>query len=204
MNNDSQNRNQQNSPPLKGGVPAGWGGFQVYNLKNSAHLQPPRQRSVATPPLEEGVFLFQQIPHTLFTNEQPQNARMDTKKAERKRINNLPHLKTFRRKLRKNLTPAEAAFWNVVKNRNLEGRKFRRQHSVGNYILDFYCPTEKLAIELDGEVHFCDEARIYDYERRLFLEYFGIKVLRFENRIVFEELHWMIGVIKSNFGWSEE
>jgi very-short-patch-repair endonuclease len=95
-----------------------------------------------------------------------------------KNLSNLPHLKTFRRELRNNLTPAEARFWKVVQNKNLEGRKFRRQHSVGNYILDFYCPSEKLVIELDGEVHFGDKARVYDRERRLFLEHFGIKVLR--------------------------
>ena len=117
------------------------------------------------------------------------------------RINNLPYLKTFRKALRNNLTPAEARFWKIVQNKQFEGRKFRRQHSVGNYILDFYCPSEKLAIELDGQVHFNDAAREYDYERKLFLEYYGIKVLRFENKRVFEDLEWMLDVIKSNFGW---
>lgn len=121
----------------------------------------------------------------------------------KEKINNLPHLKTFRKSLRNNLTPAEAKFWKVVQNKNFEGRKFRRQHSVGNYILDFYCPSEKLAIELDGEVHFNETAREYDYERKLFLEHYGIKVLRFENKLVFEDLEWMLGVIKSNFGWSK-
>lgn len=115
-------------------------------------------------------------------------------------INNLPHLKTFRKDLRKNLTPAEAAFWNVVKNSKFEGRKFRRQHSLGNYILDFYCPSERLAIELDGDVHFHDKVRENDYKRRLFLEQHGIKVLRFENRRVFEDLEWVLDVIRSNFG----
>ncbi|HMS42319.1 MAG TPA: DUF559 domain-containing protein, partial [Pyrinomonadaceae bacterium] len=117
-------------------------------------------------------------------------------------INNLPYLKTFRKELRNNLTPAEARFWTIIKNKQFEGRKFRRQHSVGNYILDFYCPSERLAIELDGQVHFNDTAQEYDYERKLFLEHYGIKVLRFENKLVFEELEWMLGVIKSNFGWS--
>jgi very-short-patch-repair endonuclease len=121
----------------------------------------------------------------------------------KEKINNLPHLKTFRKELRNHLTPAEAAFWKAVQNKKLDGRKFRRQHSVGNYILDFYCPTEKLAIELDGQVHFGDKARTYDYERRLFLEYFGIKVLRFENKLVFEDLEWVLGVIKNNFGWNK-
>ncbi len=117
-------------------------------------------------------------------------------------INNLPHLKTFRKTLRKNLTPAEVSFWSVVKNSKFEGRKFRRQHSVGNYILDFYCPSERLAIELDGQVHFNDAAYEYDYERKLFLQYYGIKVLRFVNKLVFEELDFVLGVIKNNFGWN--
>jgi very-short-patch-repair endonuclease len=119
-------------------------------------------------------------------------------------MNNLAHLKKIRRKLRNNLTPAEAKFWKIVQNSKFEGRKFRRQHSIGNYILDFYCPSEKLAIELDGEVHFTDSARVYDFERRKFLENFGIKVLRFENKRVFEDLDWVLDVIKSNFGWRKQ
>jgi very-short-patch-repair endonuclease len=122
----------------------------------------------------------------------------------KEKINNLPYLKTFRKELRNNLTPAEAKFWKIVQNKNFEGRKFRRQHSVGNYILDFYCSSEKLAIELDGEVHFGDAAREYDYERRLFLEHYGIKVLRFENKLVFEDLERVLGIIKSNFDWNKQ
>ena len=122
----------------------------------------------------------------------------------KEKINNLHYLKTFRKELRDNLTPAEAKFWKAVQNKNLEDRKFRRQHSAGNYILDFYCLSEKLAIELDGEVHFSDTARDYDYERKLFLEYYGIKVLRFENELVFKDLEWVLGVIKSNFGWDKQ
>ncbi len=128
----------------------------------------------------------------------------ESENKKRVRINNLPHLKTFRRELRNNLTPAESKLWKVVQNKNFEGRKFRRQQSVGNYILDFYCPSEKLAVELDGEVHFEDNARAYDRERRLFLEFYGIKVLRFENKRVFEDLEWMLDVIKNNFGWNKK
>ena len=119
-------------------------------------------------------------------------------------VNNLPYLKTFRKKLRSNLTPAEATFWKIVQNSKLEGRKFRRQHSVDSYILDFYCPSEKLAIELDGEIHFNEAAQEYDYERKLFLRHYGIKVLRFENKLVFEELGWVLDKIRSNFGWSKK
>ena len=67
-----------------------------------------------------------------------------------KRIHNKIELKPYRKALRKDLTPAEAFLWKYLQNRKLEGRKFRRQHSVGNYIADFYCSSERLVIELDG------------------------------------------------------
>jgi len=116
-------------------------------------------------------------------------------------IHSLPELKRFRKKLRKHLSPAEASFWNLVKNSQLDGRKFRRQHSVGPYILDFYCPSEKLAVELDGEVHFHERAIEYDRERSLFIQHFGIKIIRFENRAVFEAPNKVRVRIRGEFGW---
>ena len=95
-------------------------------------------------------------------------------------------LKTFRRELRNNLTFAEVRLWAYLKNRQVEGKKFRRQSSIDNYILDFYCPEEKIAVELDGEVHNDIRRSEYDNERNLFLEYYGIRVLRFENKEVFD------------------
>ena len=124
-----------------------------------------------------------------------------TYKRSRTDIHNLPELKTFRRELRSGSTVAEAGFWNLVKGSRLEGRKFRRQHSVGPYILDFYCPAERIAVELDGEVHFSDAARERDLERKLFLVHFGILVLRFENRLVFEDPDWVLANIRDKFGW---
>ena len=132
-----------NSPPLKGGVPEGGGGFK---------------------------------------------------------INNLPYLKTFRKDLRNNLTPAEAKLWTMLKGKQMEGRKFRRQHSVANYILDFYCPEERIAIELDGQGHFEATQAEYDSERDLFLESFGIKVLRFENKWVWDNLDGLLDEVKRCFG----
>jgi len=116
-------------------------------------------------------------------------------------IHSLPHLQQFRSKLRKSLTPAEAAFWNLVKNSKLDGRKFRRQHSIGKYIFDFYCPSEKLAIELDGQGHFVDHPGLNDRSKREFAESHGIRVIRFENKRVFEDTEWILDVIRSNFGW---
>ena len=119
-------------------------------------------------------------------------------------IHTLPQLQMFRTELRSNLTPAEARMWSILKNSKLDGRKFRRQHSVGHYILDFYCGSEKLAIELDGARHFSGTGMEYDRERRLFLEHFGINVLRFENKMVFDEEEWVLDVIRSQFGWQEK
>jgi very-short-patch-repair endonuclease len=116
-------------------------------------------------------------------------------------LHEIPELQTFRKELRANLTPAEAALWKMIQGSRLEGRKFRRQHSVGLYILDFYCPAEKLAVELDGQVHNNEQANQYDHERKLFLEFYGIKVIRFENKWVFEDSGWVLDRIKSHFGW---
>ena len=122
----------------------------------------------------------------------------------RERLHNKTTLGERRIKLRKNLTPAEAFLWTVLKNSNLAGRKFRRQHSVGNYILDFYCDSEKLAVELDGEVHRTDSAAEYDHKRKLFLNGLGIKVIRFENFLVFEDILYVMHRIESFFGWQEK
>ena len=118
-----------------------------------------------------------------------------------KPIHNLPHLKTFRKELRNRLTPAESILWKFLQNSRLDGRKFRRQHSVGNYILDFYCPSEKLAIELDGQGHFEISQNDYDFERDIFLKNFEIKVLRFENKLVSRDIEAVLEAIKSGFGW---
>ncbi len=114
-------------------------------------------------------------------------------------LHSLPRAAKFRTNLRKTLTPAEAAFWNLVKNSRLDGRKFRRQHSIGNYIFDFYCPSEKLAIELDGQGHFVDHPGLNDRSKREYVESHGIRVIRFENKRVFEDTEWVLDVIRSHF-----
>lgn len=93
-------------------------------------------------------------------------------------------LKQRRRELRRNQTEAEKAFWAHVRNGRFHGMKFFRQYSVGPYILDFYCPAIKLAVELDGGQHNQDENRVYDTARSEFLRTHGIEVLRFWNHDV--------------------
>jgi len=115
-------------------------------------------------------------------------------------IHNRKYLKQFRKDLRNNLTSAEATLWKAIQRSQLEGRKFRRQHSVGNYILDFYCPKENLAVELDGQEHFTASGSERDFVRDEYLKTLNIRVLRFENKIVFDNLEGVLEEIKSNFG----
>ena len=84
-----------------------------------------------------------------------------------------------RRELREHQTDAEAKLWYFLKSRHLGGIKFRRQHSIGPYILDFYCASANLAVELDGSQHARQQA--YDDSRTAFLAQQGIKVMRFTN-----------------------
>jgi very-short-patch-repair endonuclease len=83
--------------------------------------------------------------------------------------------------LRKNMTPAERVMWDELKNRRTFKIRFRRQHPVDIFIVDFYCHEIKLAIEIDGEVHLQENVFEYDDGRTHDLEKYGIKVLRFTN-----------------------
>ena len=114
------------------------------------------------------------------------------------RIHNQKSMKEIRRNLRHSLTPAEASLWKALQGSKLAGKKFRRQHSIGNYVVDFYCPECKLAIELDGEKHFNTIASEYDLRRTEFLSRNNIRVLRFENRAVFEHPEGVLQAIKDH------
>lgn len=95
--------------------------------------------------------------------------------------------------LRGNPTPAEKIVWEVLRNRNLDGYKFRRQHPVDYFIVDFICHEGCLVVELDGQVHEDTEQKEYDEGRSFELEELGYKVLRFQNDEVFNDLD---GVLK--------
>jgi very-short-patch-repair endonuclease len=115
------------------------------------------------------------------------------------RLNNLPKLKARRRVLRRSLTPAETRLWKYLQRSQLQGRKFRRQHSVGSYILDFYCPAEKLAVELDGAAHDHEAAFAMDERRSAWLLSAGIRVVRFENELVLKNLEGVLAEIARHF-----
>ena len=114
-------------------------------------------------------------------------------------LNNLNYLKATRENLRKNLTESELVLWEVLKDKKLCGRKFRRQHSIGHYIADFYCTSERLIIELDGQHHFTPEGVVNDLDRDIHLAMMNIKVLRFENKEILNNLTNVLKVIKDNF-----
>ena len=102
-------------------------------------------------------------------------------------LKNDPQLKQRRRELRRNQTDAEKVFWSQVRNRQFNGMRFFRQYSLGPYILDFYCPTVKLAVELDGGQHNQSKNREYDTFRSEYLKAHGIEVIRFwDNEVLLD------------------
>jgi very-short-patch-repair endonuclease len=103
--------------------------------------------------------------------------------------------KEFRKSLRNNLTPSEAKLWWYLKGSQVGGLKFRRQHGIGQYVLDFYCPSLRLCIELDGKVHDSEQAYDHDQERTTFLEENGITVMRFRNDVVHTDVQAIINAI---------
>ena len=115
----------------------------------------------------------------------------------RRLIYNVNSSNSRRKQLRESLTPAEALLWTNLKGRQLFGKKFRRQHGVGPYIVDFFCPECQLAIELDGDAHMTDTGAQADQKRTEFLGRFNVRVFRFENKDVFENLEGVLEEIRA-------
>jgi very-short-patch-repair endonuclease len=105
-------------------------------------------------------------------------------------------LKAYAREMRKRMPTAEQLLWYLIRNRRIAGAKFRRQHTVGRYILDFYCVERKLAVELDGGQH--SEQQNYDKQRDAYLKQQGIEVLRFWNNQVLLETEAVLESIYLN------
>ncbi|AFZ49951.1 endonuclease domain-containing protein [Dactylococcopsis salina] len=106
----------------------------------------------------------------------------------------IPEVEQAARHLRANLTPAERVLWEALRNKRLKGLRFRCQHPVGNFILDFYCASCKLAIELDGEIH--EHQQEYDHERSEKLAEYGYRVIRFSNEEVINNLPQVLAKIE--------
>ena len=113
------------------------------------------------------------------------------------RVYNRIETKAKRRDLRKNMTKAESVLWRKIKGKQLFGIKFRRQFSIGKYIVDFYCPRYKLAIEVDGDSHYWnEEAKVYDRQRQTYIESFGIRFLRFPNAEIYQNMDGVLLAIE--------
>ena len=106
-----------------------------------------------------------------------------------------PELTERRQELRNSATEIEQLLWEQLRNEKL-GVKFRRQHSIGNYIADFYCPSKKLVIEIDGCQHYTDEGLGYDKVRDEFIGSLGINIIRFSNREILEDMAGVLEKIK--------
>ena len=104
------------------------------------------------------------------------------------------NVKGAARRMRKEPTRSESLLWSALRNRRLASRKFRRQHTVGRFILDFYCQEERLAVEVDGPVH--ETQRRADGERQQILESMGIRFLRLSAALIESDLPAALAAIE--------
>jgi very-short-patch-repair endonuclease len=98
--------------------------------------------------------------------------------------------------LRRNSTKAEEILWDYLRNRKLLGIKFKRQYSVDQFVIDFYSPEIKLAIELDGKIHLDKEVKNHDENREGYLAGFGIEIIRIKNEMVINDIEVALELIK--------
>ncbi len=117
---------------------------------------------------------------------------------------NKPELKDIRKSLRSHGTPAEATLWKLLKNKQFDDWKWRRQHSIGNIILDFYCPKAKLGIELDGNHHFDSGGQIADEIKSEFFLDLGIRVIHIENKLLWQMPDAIIDLIRQELNSSNQ
>ncbi|OGV08370.1 MAG: hypothetical protein A3J84_01750, partial [Ignavibacteria bacterium RIFOXYA2_FULL_37_17] len=106
--------------------------------------------------------------------------------------------KVNRRRLRKNPAQAEEILWRYLRNKKLLGLKFKRQYSIDQFVIDFYCSELKFAVELDGRIHLTKDVKNHDENRDGFLSEFGIKILRIKNEIIINDIKNAIELIRKN------
>lgn len=112
-------------------------------------------------------------------------------------IFNLKSQEIIRKKLRHESTKAELLIWRKIRNKQL-GCKFRRQHSIGKYIVDFICIESRLIIEIDGDVHFYDENIIKDKIREDYLKKLGFKIKRYKNTDILYNIDNVLSDLRNN------
>ncbi len=104
-------------------------------------------------------------------------------------------LKEYSRKLRNNMTDAERLLWSKIRRKSIENCQFYRQKVIGNYIVDFYCHKARLVIELDGGQHYSLDGKQKDQIRDKYLQGLGLKILRFSDRDIFENIDGVLEII---------
>ena len=104
--------------------------------------------------------------------------------------------KVNRKKLRVNSTEAENILWEYLRSKKLDELKFKRQYSIDHFVVDFYCPRLKLAIELDGKIHLKEEVKNHDENRDGYLSEFGIRILRIKNEVVLNDVEKVLKLIE--------
>ena len=107
-------------------------------------------------------------------------------------------LKPIARDLRKNMTDSERLLWSKLRRKQLKNLQFYRQRIIGNYIVDFYCHTASLIVELDGSQHYTDIGKVRDTVRDDYFKRLGIRILRFSNAEVFKDLNSILKEIWRN------
>ncbi len=115
------------------------------------------------------------------------------------RCHNRFEQKGERKALRGRMTASEATLWKALSNKQLDGRKFRRQHGIGPFIADFYCPSERLVIEVDGASHDDPTSSTNDGLRDEYMNAKNICVLRIENKSIVDDLPGVLDLIRSYF-----
>jgi very-short-patch-repair endonuclease len=110
---------------------------------------------------------------------------------------NIQALRERRRQLRRNMTPSEKILWNKLRNKQILNLRFLRQYGIGSYVLDFYCPKLRLAVEVDGPNHLVKSQIEYDKVRQETIENVSVTFLRFTNNMVLENIKQVVKEIKN-------
>lgn len=95
------------------------------------------------------------------------------------------------------MTDAEKLLWSKIRSKQVKGYQFYRQKPISNFIVDFYCPKANLVIELDGGQHYSDDMRARDSQRDKFIRNMGLRVFRFSDRDIFENIEAVVEKIWS-------
>ena len=107
-----------------------------------------------------------------------------------------PEMQAAARALRRRMTPAETTLWAALRGGQVAGLRFRRQHAVGTFVLDFYCPAARLALEVDGKIHTRQDVAEHDALRQQGIENHEVRVLRLRNDEIETDLETVLEKIR--------